>query len=341
MATLKAVVFDMDDTLLSINLNAFIGMYALDEANLLAQAARTEPEEGLMATLKAVVFDMDDTLLSINLNAFIGMYALDEANLLAQAARKSTVSLFAPVGSAMLELNNGSRAEGDARTNRQFFADELQRRCGIPLLEPAITDMLEFYEREVLPKKNDRLISARPREGAHFADELQRRCGIPLLEPAITDMLEFYEREVLPKKNDRLISARPREGAHEAVEAVLDRGLRIALLTNPSFSRACIECRMGWGRMLDMPFELVTTWENSTRVKPSAGYYLEALGKLGLSPEETLMVGNDPKRDFPSPDIGLRTAYVGNGTQPDALWNGSMADFAKSLDLIEERFCGE
>ena len=247
-----------------------------------------------MATLKAVVFDMDDTLLSINLNAFIGMYALDEANLLAQAARKSAVSLFAPVGSAMLELNNGSRAEGDARTNRQFFADELQRRC-----------------------------------------------GIPLLEPAITDMLEFYEREVLPKKNDRLISARPREGAHEAVEAVLDRGLRIALLTNPSFSRACIECRMGWGRMLDMPFELVTTWENSTRVKPSAGYYLEALGKLGLSPEETLMVGNDPKRDFPSPGIGLKTAYVGNGTQPDALWNGSMANFAKSLDLIEERFCGE
>lgn len=247
-----------------------------------------------MATLKAVVFDMDDTLLSINLSAFIGMYALDEANLLAQAARKSAVSLFAPVGSAMLELNNGSRAEGDTRTNRQFFADELQRRC-----------------------------------------------GIPLLEPAITDMLEFYEREVLPKKNDRLISARPREGAHEAVETVLDRGLRIALLTNPSFSRACIECRMGWGRMLDMPFELVTTWGNSTRVKPSAGYYLEALGKLGLSPEETLMVGNDPKRDFPSPDIGLRTAYVGNGTQPDALWNGSMADFAKSLDLIEERFCRE
>ena len=40
MTALKAVVFDMDDTLLSINLNAFIGMFALDEANLLAQAAR-------------------------------------------------------------------------------------------------------------------------------------------------------------------------------------------------------------------------------------------------------------------------------------------------------------
>lgn len=245
-----------------------------------------------MAALKAVVFDMDDTLLSINLNAFIGMFALDEANLLAQAARKSTVSLFTSLGSAMLELNNGERAEGDHRSNQQFFADELQRRC-----------------------------------------------GIPLLEPAVLDMIECYERDILPKKNDRLISARPREGAHEAIETVLDHGMRIALLTNPSFSRTCIECRMGWGDMLDMPFELVTTWEGSTRCKPCAGYYQEALDKLGLSPEETLMVGNDPKRDFPSPDIGLKTAYVGNGVQQQALWNGSMADFARSFDEIEERFC--
>ena len=235
-----------------------------------------------MTALKAVVFDMDDTLLSINLNAFIGMFALDEANLLAQAARKSTVALFTSVGSAMLELNNGERAEGDIRTNQRFFADEVERRC-----------------------------------------------GVPLLEPAILDMLEFYEREILPKKNDRLIAARPREGAHEAIEAVLNRGMRIALLTNPSFSRACIECRMGWGDMLGMPFELVTTWENSTRCKPCSGYYLE----------ETLMVGNDPKRDFPSPAIGLKTAYVGNGNQPRALWCGSMADFAKGFDEIEERFC--
>lgn len=244
-----------------------------------------------MPQLKAVVFDMDDTLLSINLSAFIGMFALDEAKLLAQVARKPIVSLFSPVGSAMLALNNGDRAPGDTRTNRQFFADELERRC-----------------------------------------------GIPVLEPAIADVLEFYEREIMPKKNDRAISARPRAGAHEAVQTVLDHGMRIALLTNPSFSRSCIECRMGWGDMLDMPFELVTTWENSTRVKPCAGYYLDSLATLGLAPEETLMVGNDPKRDFPAPDIGLKTAYVGNGFQPNALWNGSMADFARNFNEIEERF---
>lgn len=115
--------------------------------------AHINGKEAFMTALKAVVFDMDDTLLSINLNAFIGMFALDEANLLAQAARKSTVALFTSVGSAMLELNNGERAEGDIRTNQRFFADEVERRCGVPLLEPAILDMLEFYEREILPKR--------------------------------------------------------------------------------------------------------------------------------------------------------------------------------------------
>lgn len=244
-----------------------------------------------MADLKAIAFDMDDTLIRINLNAFVGVFALDEANLLAQAARKSTVTLFTALGSAMLGLENGTRREGDRRTNRQFVSDELMRRS-----------------------------------------------GVPLLEPAILDMLEYYEREILPRKNDRLISARPREGAREVIEVALDRGMRIALLTNPCFSRACIECRMKWGDILDAPFELITTWENSTRCKPDAAYYREALEKLGLQPGETLMVGNDPKRDFPAPEMGLKTAFVGNGSQPRALWNGNLVDFARSFDEIVERF---
>lgn len=244
-----------------------------------------------MAKLKAVVFDMDDTLLSINLSAFIAMFAMDEANLLAQAARKSTFSMFAALGSSMLELNNGERLEGDHLTNFEFFAADL--KC---------------------------------------------RCGVPIDEPAVLDMLTFYEREVLPKKNDRLVAARPREGAHAAVETCVDHGLRVALLTNPSFSPACIECRMGWGDMLDMPFEIVTHWDNSTRCKPCAAYYRENLDRMGLAPEEVLMVGNDPKRDFPTPDCGIQTAYVGSGTHARATWSGSMADFAGSFDEIVERF---
>ena len=240
--------------------------------------------------LKAVVFDMDDTLLSINLSAFVALLARDESAMLARIGRKSPLAMFALYGSAMLELNNPGRSDADL-SNREFFDDFVLRRCGVPL--------------------ND---------------------------PVVRDAFEYYEREVLPGKNDAIVNARPRRGAREAMEAVASRGLRTALLTNPSFSETCIRTRMAWGDMLDMPFEFVTSMENSFHCKPCAGYYLENLERMGLDPHEVLMVGNDPKRDFPAPDCGIQTAYVGTGTHPRATWSGSMADFAASFDEIEERF---
>ena len=78
--------------------------------------------------------------------------------------------------------------------------------------------------------------------------------------------------------------------------------------------------------------------DNTRRSKPSPTYYRDALDAMGLAPDEVLMVGNDPRRDFPDPDIGLQTAFVGRGTPVRATWCGSMADFAASFDEIEERF---
>lgn len=241
--------------------------------------------------LKAVVFDMDDTLLSINLSAFLAVYIRDEARLLGEIGRKNPFSALAVLGGSFYELNANDRPENDERTNYRFFVDAIERRSGIPLDDPAIAEV--------------------------FA---------------------YYERDVLPGRNDGIIAARPREGAREAVAEVVGRGLRVALLTNPSFSRACIECRMGWGDMFDMPFELITSMENSTRCKPDPRYYLESIEAIGLKPSEVLMVGNDPKRDFPTPDCGIQTAYVGAGRPVRATWSGSMADFAASFDEIEERF---
>lgn len=241
--------------------------------------------------LKAVVFDMDNTLLDINLGAFVAVYMRDEARLIADICQKNSVNALASLSGILIDLVRNRRRAEDDRTNHAFYIDELRRRCQLPLDDPII--------------------------GEAFS---------------------YYEREVLPLRNSPLINARPREGAHRAIQTVADRGLRIALLTNPGFTRDCIECRMKWGEIDDAPFELVTTMENSTRCKPDIRYYLESLDVMGLSPEEVLMVGNDAQRDFPVPDCGIQTAFVGNRTPERALWSGSMADFAKGFDEIEERF---
>ena len=241
--------------------------------------------------LKAVAFDLDDTLLSINLSAFVAILMKDEAALLADIGRRNSLAMLAVWGGAMLDLNNNTRPATDNRTNQAFFNERIEARS-----------------------------------------------GVPLDDPVIADAFTCYEREVLPRRNDGIVAARPATGAHEAIEAVLGRGLRVVLLTNPTFSAACVETRLAWGALTDVPFELVTTWDVSTRVKPSPVYYLESLERLGLEPTEVLMVGNDPKRDFPTPDCGIQTAYVGGGSPVRATWTGSMADFAASFDEIEERF---
>lgn len=75
----------------------------------------------------------------------------------------------------------------------------------------------------------------------------------------------------------------------------------------------------GLGRPGRRPFELVTHMGNTTRCKPDATYYLEQLQVMGLEPHEVLMVGNDPKRDFPSPACGIQTAYVGGASPTESL----------------------
>lgn len=239
--------------------------------------------------LKAVAFDMDETLLSINLGAFIAVLARDESSLLADIGRKNPLSMFCAYTGAMLDVNRADR--DNACTNRELFDEAIYRRG-----------------------------------------------GVKLADPVIADALVCYEREVLPHRNDGIIAARPMEGAHEALDKVLSHGLRIALLTNPSFGRACIETRMAWANIQDAPFELVTTMENTRRVKPNPDYYLDALEELGLSPTEVLMVGNDPRRDFPAPNIGLRTAFIGKKAPARAIWYGSMNDFANEFESILDQF---
>lgn len=241
--------------------------------------------------LKCLAFDMDGTLLDINLSAFIAFYAKDFAGMVADIGRKSLVSVTAQLGATLLDLNNNAREDDDRRRNRDYVFEQVWNRCGV---------MMD--------------------------------------DPVVAEAFEYYEREVLPARNHKLIDAEPMKGSAEILELAQSRGLKVALLTNPSFSRACIECRMGWGELLDVPFELVTSWENSTRCKPSATYYQESLAKMGLAPEEVLMVGNDPKRDFCSPDIGLQTAYVGGGAAARALWRGRLDEMAPHFDEIEELF---
>ena len=102
------------------------------------------------------------------------------------------------------------------------------------------------------------------------------------------------------------------------------------------FTLTCDRVRMEWAKIADLDFALISHIENSHRVKPDAAYYEEFVSAIGLEPHECLMVGNDARRDFPRPDIELRTAYVGHGWPKRAIWRGPIGTLGSALPQILE-----
>ena len=99
-------------------------------------------------------------------------------------------------------------------------------------------------------------------------------------------------------------------GCTGMAKAVVDKcralGLRVALATNPLFPAIATHSRIRWAGLEPEDFELVTTYENSSACKPGLLYYKEVMGKLGVVPEECLMVGNDVVEDMVARHLGLR-----------------------------------
>lgn len=113
---------------------------------------------------------------------------------------------------------------------------------------------------------------------------------------------EFYQNEFQDVRN--VCGFDPR--AAETVKKIKESGLRVALATNPLFPAIATESRIRWAGLSPDDFELYTTYENVRYSKPNLGYYLEITEKLGVSPEECLMVGNDVRDDMVVVDIGMK-----------------------------------
>ena len=117
--------------------------------------------------IRAVLFDLDDTLLRLNLMAFIARYVAGASRLLASAARVSPLSLAAPFAGSFLAIDAQDRT--DSLTNEQLFNQTFFSACGIPLDDPAIRDLVDYYEREMVPGFSGGVVGARPVEGARRA----------------------------------------------------------------------------------------------------------------------------------------------------------------------------
>lgn len=117
---------------------------------------------------------------------------------------------------------------------------------------------------------------------------------------------EYYETDFLELR--AVTSEVP--GARELLLWAKDEGYDLVLATNPVFPRRAIEHRMAWAHIDDIPFSLVTTFEDMHFCKPNLQYYQEILNLTGYSADEVMMIGNDPLEDMVAGKLGIRTFFA-------------------------------
>lgn len=112
---------------------------------------------------------------------------------------------------------------------------------------------------------------------------------------------EFYDNEFLNVKS--ICGFNPL--AKEAVDRIKSAGMRVVLATQPIFPSIATVHRTAWAGLDVNDFEMFTAYENIGYCKPNPEYYKEILSRIGLLPEECLMVGNDVDDDMIAETIGM------------------------------------
>lgn len=122
--------------------------------------------------------------------------------------------------------------------------------------------------------------------------------------------------------------------AADTVALVKKLGFKIALATNPIFPAVATESRVRWAGLDIKDFELYTTYENIGYCKPNPDYYLEIARRLGVLPEECLMVGNDVCEDMIAKTVGMKVFLL-----TDCLINKQNEDISEYPNGDFDKLC--
>ena len=105
----------------------------------------------------------------------------------------------------------------------------------------------------------------------------------------------------------------PIAGARQLAQCLLDQGLLVAIVTNPLYPEDAILQRIEWAGLADLipDFAFITHSECMHFAKPALAYYAETLARVGIEPDEALMVGDLVENDIaPAQALGIHTWQV-------------------------------
>ncbi|WP_088105845.1 HAD family hydrolase [Halalkalibacter urbisdiaboli] len=117
---------------------------------------------------------------------------------------------------------------------------------------------------------------------------------------------DFYET-VFPTFSSL---TQPTPLAKSLLEEAISQGYKLAIATNPVFPKVAIYHRLQWAGIAEVPFELITVYEESSFTKPHHYYYESICEQLHTKPEDCIMIGNDMQEDMVAGTLGMKTFLV-------------------------------
>lgn len=147
------------------------------------------------------------------------------------------------------------------------------------------------------------------------------------------DCLDFYGNEFQAAK--QFTQENPL--AAEAVRIAREKADRVILATNPMFPMVGQVTRMGWVGLKPADFDLVTAYEEERFCKPNPMYYTAICERMGIRPEECLMIGNDEHEDmYAASQAGLSCYLVTDWMIASQRhpWDGPKGTFADMVEML-------
>lgn len=127
--------------------------------------------------------------------------------------------------------------------------------------------------------------------------------------------------------------------ASAAIETARQKDRKVVLATNPIFPLDGQKSRLSWIGLKAEDFELVTSYESDSFCKPNPQYYFSICERIGVSPEECIMIGNDETEDmYAAAKAGMKgylvtDCRIGSQAYP---WQGNKGTFSEMLEMLKQ-----
>lgn len=156
------------------------------------------------------------------------------------------------------------------------------------------------------------------------------------LNAVVATTNEFYTTDFHKVKE---LATKENPLAGKAVALAHEKAEQVILSTNPLFPMVAQASRLSWIDLKPENFNLVTAYEDNSYCKPNPQYFTAICERMGLKPEECLLIGNDELEDMhTASSLGMDCYLVTDWMIPREgyTWKGQKGSFEELLEFLAE-----